>query len=286
MSYTCRFLQFGTKQTRVPGYETDLVLDDAMYPAPTYQNLYDKTATLWGLQFSSCSGTFYLATAAVPGHQGDIINSWYATGGGNGHYLVVTPFIIRADGTEGFDPVGTFVDFDVPSASVNSVDTDQIPKASVTATVHAELPEYEHLDISTHATSHSVIITTTTTQVIFDQIFVYAGKIQPQGNKLVVPKGVGCFALAVFKERKSVTSKEISTIQWPRIPKWEWPMIVNEIVLEAITKGRGEILEHLSPKLITEMEPELLRKALGSIGKRVDDLERIKSVIAGLIERK
>lgn len=47
MSYTCRFIQFGTKQTRVPGYEKDLVLDDAMYPAPTYQNLYDTTASLW-----------------------------------------------------------------------------------------------------------------------------------------------------------------------------------------------------------------------------------------------
>lgn len=286
MSYTCRFLQFGTKQTRVPGYEMDLVLDNSMYPAPIHQKLIDSADDIWGLQFSSCFGKFYLATASVPGNAGDVINSWYAKGGGTGHYLVMTPFIIWEDGTEGFDPVGKFVDFDVPSASETSVNTDQIQKASVTATVHAELPEYEHLDITTHATSHSIVITTTTTEVVFDQIFVYLGTSQPQGNKLVVPKGESCFALAVFRQSKSVSVKEISTIQWPRIPRWEWPMIVTEIIREAITKGNGEILGHLSPKLLAEMEPDALKKAIGSIGKRVDELERIKSVISGLVERK
>ena len=285
MSYRCQYLQFGDNQKRVPGYEEDLILSN-MPNAPIPKKLVDPvTDTLWGLVFSFESGEFYLSGANVPGQGGAIIKSWYATGGNGAHYLALTPFIV-GEGEGGFVQAAKFVDFSETPTTDNSINTDTIKNPTVTATVHPELPEYEKMEVSTKTTSHSVIITTKTTHVVFDRIFVYAGGSMPIDNALTVPKGQSCFALAVFKKVESSSSNEIGTFQWPKIPKWEWPMIVAEIIKEIVVKGNGEIFEHISPKLIAEAEPEVLKRAIVSIGKRIDELDKIKSVLAGLSERK
>jgi len=285
MSYTCQYLQFGSNQKKVPGYEDDLDLTNEPY-APISKKLVepDPSDAYWGLVFSYESGAFYLKDVKVPGQDGATIRSWYAKGG-SGHYLMLTPFIAGEDG-DGFVQVPKFVDFSETPTTDNSVNTDNIKNPSVTATVHPELPEYEKLEVAGGVTSHSVIITTKITHMEFDRIFVYAGSSIPIGNAITVPKAQSCFALAVFKKVTSSSSREIDTIQWPIIPKWEWPMIVAEIVKGIAVKGNGEIFEHLSPRLIAEANPEALKKAIASIGERIDKLAKIKSVISGLAERK
>lgn len=286
MSYTCQYLQFGNNQNRVPGYENDLILLN--YPnAPIPEKLVDpNTDELWNLIFSYQSGAFYDAGENVPAQNGATIKSWYSQGGSGPHYLKLTPFITGDSDDAGFVQASGFVEFSEPATTDNSVNTDTINSRSVTATVHSELPEYEKIEISSRSTSHSIIITTKTTHAIFDRIFVYAGKSIPINNTITVPKGRSCYALAIFKAETSSSSKEISTLQWPEIPRWEWPMIVAEIVKEIIDGRNGEIFQHLSPKLLAKTEPEVLKKAVSSISKRMDSLDKIKSVISGLSDRK
>jgi hypothetical protein len=283
MSYPNPSLQFGDNQKRVPGYEVDTILDN-MPIAPVRLNLVDPaTKTIWDLVFSYEAGAFFKADAVVPGQDGVIINSWYSPEGKGGgpNSLTIIPF---ADGQ--FAQASNFVDFSEPSPTDNSINTDTIANPSVTATVHLELPEYAKVQISTQSTSHSIIITTMTTHMVFDKIFVIYGGSTPVGNLITVPKGQGCLALAVYKSETSKGSVEISTDRWPKIPWYEWPQVVNEVVKGIAVRGTGEIFEYLSPRLIAEVEPEVLYRAVDDISKRIAQLDTIKSMIAGLAERK
>jgi hypothetical protein len=132
----------------------------------------------------------------------------------------------------------------------------------------------------------AIIITTKITKVVFDRIFVYSGDSLPVDNTVTVQKAHSCFALAVFKTKVSSSSSEIGTYQYPRIPKWEWPVIIAEIIKEITVKGNGEIFEYLSPKVIAGTEPAVLKKAVSDIGTRIAELDKIKSVIAKLITDK
>jgi hypothetical protein len=283
MSYPNPCLQFGDNQKRVPGYEVDTILDN-MPNAPVRLNLVDPTTkTIWDLVFSYESGAFYRADAIVPGQDASVIDSWYSPEGEGGgpHSLTIIPF---TDGQ--FAQASNFVDFSEPSPTDNSINTDTIAQPSVTATVHLELPQYAKVQITTQSTSHSIIITTVTTHMVFDQIFVIYGSSSPVGNVITVPKEQGCLALAVYKSETSKGSVEISTDRWPKIPWYEWPQVVSEVIKGIAVRGPGEIFEYLSPRLIAEVEPEGLRMAVDDISKRIEQLHTIKSMIAGLAERK
>lgn len=291
MYYTCQYLKFGDNESRVHGYEEDLKLSNEPY-APIPKKIVDPDSNaIWSLEFSYELGAFYHRDSKVPGQDGAIIKSWYSQAGDPGpHCLALTPFVVGENCTEGFAQVHNFVSFSEAPTSENSVNTDDIKNPTVTATVHSELPEYENLDVSTRATSHSVILTIKTMRAVFDRIFVYhvdPGTSIPIDNVITVSKGQSCFAIAVFKcITSSKASNEISTIQHPKIPKWEWPMIVAKVIEEIVVKGNGEIYEHLSPKFIAEVEPEAGKKAISDITKRINELTKLKSVISGLAEKK
>jgi hypothetical protein len=287
MSYTLQRLQLGDNNKRVPGHEEDLILSNN--PVPVDLKLFDPKKDgldgLWGLVFSYESGAFYLPGDSIPGLSGATVKSWYAQGGPGPHMLSFSAFI-TGGADEGYIQTSKFVDFSETPTTDSSINTDTITHPTVTATVHSELPEYEKMEVSTHATSHSIIITSTTTRVVFDKIFVYLGSSMPVNNTITVAKNQTCLALAVFKKVTNSSSTEIGTHQWPRIPKWEWPMIVAEIVKDIMTEGKGEIYQHLSAKAIAESDSDTLKKAVSSINNRIEILNKIKSVVAGLAESK
>lgn len=288
MSYTCQFLQFGSNTSRVPGYEVDLIADNKPN-APIPKKLVNpNNDNLWDLVFSYDSGGFYPASAKVPGINNTTIQSWYNKEGGGGgpHALVFTPFVINESGSGGaFVQTTDFVDFSQTTPNDNWINTDTITGASVTATVHQDLPEFGKFSIATHATSHSIVITTTTTYVGFDSIFVYAGNNIPAGNTLTVQKAHSCLALAVFKKTTSSSSKEIGTMQFPKIPKTEWPQIITDIVQQVIVNDKGDIYEHLSPRVLASMDHASLKNAIAAISQHVEHLGKVKNVIAGLGEK-
>ena len=289
MSYTNKYLQFGSNQLRVPGYEDDLILNNKPF-SPVPKKLVDPgTSDLWDLIFSYEAGGFYLPNNKVPGVDGATIESWYnKEGGGPGGFdvLALTPFVVDEKTHAGsFAQATHFVDFSQPTPSDNSINTDTIVTPTVTATVHQSLPEYSKLSITTHATSHSIIITTTTTAATFDKIFVYAGNNSPVGNEITVAKNHTCLALAVYKLTTSSSSKEIGTYQYPRIPKSEWPMIITEIVEDILKNEKGQVYEHLNSRDIAGLDQETLRSAVASISHRIDNLGKIKTVLTGLSEK-
>lgn len=285
LNYTNQRLQFGS-QIRVPGYEVDLQLANPS-PAPVALKLVvPATNILWDLIFSYESGNFYLADQAVPGIDKAIIQSWYNQEGsipGGNNALILHPFVIDDTGeSSGFSQATHFVDFSQPTPTDNFINTDTIASASVTATVHQELPEYADITIATQATSHSLIITTTKTQAVFDKIFVLWGDNIPVGNTLTVQKNQSCQALAIFKKTSSSDSMEISIDRFPKIPIFEWPEIISGIVSAAVLNEKGEVYEYLSPKVIASLNQETLKSAIASISQRIEYLEKIKTFISGL----
>jgi hypothetical protein len=285
MSYTWERLQFGSNNLKVPCHGTDPIFSNEP-SAPIEKKLVDcdNPAGIWDLVFSFESGGLYLPNDALPGNNGATIESWYVKEGGNGghHSLSFLPFVMDQNGAGGFGQATHYVDFSGPTTSDSSIDTDTIPDAKVTATVHSDLPEYSKFSISTHATNQSIIIQTTTTQAQFEKIFVYYGSSVPIGNMLTVAKGQSCAALAVFKKTTTSGSVEIGTIQYPTISKQEWPILVSEIVQQVLTKGSGEIYEFLSPRLIASLGPEAAKTAVADISRRIEKLGQIKSVVSGL----
>jgi len=284
-------LQFGTDQLRVPGHTTDLQLVNygtAPIDEKLVDNLVDPNSShLWDLIFSYVAPNFFLSTDSVPGLDGTVVESWYSLEGGNGgpHALSVTPFVVDENGSGTFAQVHNFVDFDAPATTENSVNTDTIAAQSVTATVHQSLPEFSNLTISTRATNASLIITSTTTQATFDRLFVYSGNGTVNSDSLTVAKGVSSNALAVFKKTTTTSTSETSTLQYPKIPKWEWQMIVVEIMKRVTAKGAGEIYEYLSPDAITTLGSEAAKSAIEGINKKIENLGKVKVAISSLSKR-
>lgn len=281
MPYTLRCLQFPDNMNRVPGYEADAHPTDD--PAQVKQYLADTSKQVWDLVFSYESGQFFHVNDQVAGDEGAVINAWYSPeGGGPGpSALTILPF---ADGQ--FLQAANFVQFSQPGGTGNSINTEQIQDQFVTATVLPELPEYAKVEFSSHSTSTSIVITTTSTHMVFDHFFVIYGTATTNENTMKVGKGVGCLALAVYKLQTTKGSKSVSTVQWPKIPWWEWQEIFIDAVEGIAAKGHTEIFEHLSTRVLAETDLDVLRKAVADIGKRVEQLEEIKSMIAGLAERK
>jgi len=290
MSYTNKYLQFGSNQLHVPGYEDDLILNNKPF-SPVPKKLVEPTnSDLWDLIFSYEAGGFYLPSNKVPGVDGATIESWYTKEGGGtggGHVLALTPFIIdEKTGVGSFAQATHFVDFSQATPNDNYIDTDTIATPTVTATAHQSLPQYSKLSIATHATSHSIIITTTTTAATFDKIFVYAGSNSPVGNEITVAKSHTCLALAVYKLTTTSSSKEVSTYQYPKISKTEWPMIITDIVEDILRNEKGQVYEHMNSRDIAGLDQETLRSAVSSISHRIDNLGKIKTVLTGLSEKR
>jgi hypothetical protein len=130
------------------------------------------------------------------------------------------------------------------------------------------------------------VVTTTTTSATFDHIFVYMGSGIPVGPSVTVKKGETLLGLAIYKTSTRVSSVEHPIITKPKIPWYEWPMVVTEAITDILTKGNGEIYQYLSPKTIAEVDQESLKHAITGIGKRVTELGSIQKVLAEIAERK
>ncbi len=312
MSCICRYVQWGktdpsdemswvpaspksddpNKQNRYYPIECEIHEDEKTpVKPPLYLKLLgpDGDNDIWYLQFVSSLGSFYQVSDVINGitpHDGDVFNAWYAKGGDGDHVLALTPFVWNEeDGTEGFlKTTKPFVDFNVPPTVPGGsvVDTDKMQTQEVTATVHASLPEFENYRMGGASTSNSIIIKTSTTEVVFEKIFVYMGNGQLNENIVTVEKNTSCFALAIFRKSTNETGIEIGTIQYPKISKTEWPQILSEIMQETIKSGG--IVEYLNQRQIRVMKPEVLKNAVTSIDKKVANLQELKSVIKAVIE--
>ncbi|TAK85318.1 MAG: hypothetical protein EPO09_20245 [Aquabacterium sp.] len=284
ISYAMQALQFGSNNLKVPGHEVDIIAENQ--PAPIAAKLADPNSGVWDLIFSFESGNFFLANASVPGIDKATIQSWYSKEGVNPpgpHGVGFIPFVVDPTGPDtGFAQATHFVDFSQPTPNDSWINTDTIATPNVVATVHQELPEYAKMSISTSATSHSIIITTTSTHAVFDRIFVYSGGFSPVGNTLTVPKANSAMALAIFKKVTTTSSKEIGTIQFPKIPKIEWPQLVAQIVNEIVANQNGELYEHLSPRLLAGLDAATRKAAVAAVSQHIDQLTKIKTSIAGM----
>jgi hypothetical protein len=287
VSYTMQALQFGSNTLKVPGHEVDIIAENQ--PAPIQLKLADPSSGVWDLVFSyeaGLFGSFYLPNATVPGIDKATIQSWYNKEGSNPpgpHVLNFVPFIVDTDGPDtGFAQATHFVDFSQPTPNDSWINTDTIATANVVGTVHQELPEYVKLSIATHSTNQSIVITTTSTHAGFDKIFVYAGGASPVGNTLSVPKGQTDLALAIYKKQTTTSSKEIGTIQFPKIPKSEWPQLVAQVVNEVVLNQQGEIYEYLNSRQLAGLDAATRKSAVAAITQHIEQLTKVKTTIAGL----
>lgn len=284
VSYTMQALQFGSNNLKVPGHTVDIIAENQ--PAPIALKLADPQSGVWDLVFSYEAGGFFKAGANVPGIDKATIQSWYAKEGvpvPGPHTLSFIPFLVDQDGPDtGFAQATHFVDFSQPSPNDGWINTDTIATPNVVATAHQELPEYAKLSMATHATSHSIVLTTTTTKAVFDKIFVYSGAVNPVGNTLTIAKANSAQALAIYKKVTTSSSKEIGTWQFPKIPKSEWPQLVAQIVEEIVANTHGELYEHLSPRVLAGLDAATRKAALAAVTQHIDQLGKVKTVIAGM----
>ncbi|MBN1647856.1 MAG: hypothetical protein JW874_07475 [Spirochaetales bacterium] len=293
MSYTCQYLQFGSNQNRVPGYEEDLSLNN-MPNAPIPMNLVDSSYppgpiedALWSLVFSYENGNFYRTDQEVPGQDGAVIKSWYAKGGGGeNHYLSIRPFIT---GEGEFAEASGFIIFRSGNKQLEgdySVCTDHLPTKYVTAEIARELPGFETIKVSVHSTNNAIITKMTVTKAVFDHFFIYAGEGTVDDNMLKVESETSCYALAVYKIEISTTTTETGTYQIPRIPETEWPMLIGDLVKDIITNGQGELCKYISRKNLAAAGPEVLKKAVSSLDTRIRELEKVRKAMEGLSGKK
>jgi hypothetical protein len=284
VSYKMQALQFGSNNLKVPGHEVDIIAQNQ--PAPVQKKIADSSSGVWDLIFSLESGGFFLATDTVPGIDGATIQSWYSKEGVSPpgpHGLSILPFIVDKTGPDtGFATATHYVDFSQPSPNDGWINTDTIATPTVVATAHAELPEYAKVSVDSHATSQSIIVTTTTTHAVFDKFFVYAGNVNPVGNKLTVAKGHSAQALAIYKKVTSSSSHEIGTIQFPKISKIEWPQLIAQILGEIATNKHGELYEHLNSRVLASLDPATRKAAIAAVSAHIEQLGKIKTVIAGM----
>lgn len=282
LNYTHARLQFGSNDLKVPGYQNDAHSDDTPVEIPAY--LADPNQNLWAHIFTYYAGDFYLTGQEVEASPLTLVNSWYSPvgkGPGGDPVLKVHPF---AEGQ--FLQTESFVDFSEPTPYPNWIDTATITGATATATAHYDLPDLTQIKITSHGTNKAVFVTTEITKYVFDHYFVIWGPGVVNGNLLTVEKGQGCLALAVYQKETSKSTKEISTIKWPRIPKTEWPQIVEQVVQSILVKGDAEIWEYFNSRQLSEVDSETLRVAVEEIGMRIGDLENLKLMIASMVERR
>jgi len=290
MAYKIQILEFNTKSVPVPGY-SDASYDNSQTIPIILKHVLDINGKIWSLVFISSSGNFYPLKLLYPNnntfpvninvHDGDIIKAWYCEDGICDNNLSIYPFDGLSD--EFFDAEELFVDFSPdsqdPKVEINTTvsawyDTDTMQSQEVIATVHADLPNSRKLDFKQHSTSTSVIIKISDTQVLLDNIFIFYGDRQPIGNSITVKKNTTCQALAVFKKHVTTGSEEISTVQYSKIPWWEWQEIYKKIIVEKIKGENGEIFESLNPGQINEINPDILKKTVNTIDNRVKNLKK------------
>lgn len=289
MAYKIQILEFNTKSVPVPGY-SDASYDNSQTVPIILKHVPDINGKIWSLVFISCSGNFYPLKLLFPNnntfpvnitiHDGDIIKAWYCEDGASDNNLSIYPFDGLSD--EFFDAGELFVDFSPDSSDQNVeintnvsawYDTDTMQSQEVTATVHADLPNSRKLDFKHYGTSTSVIIKIIDTQVLLDNIFIFYGDDQLTGNSITIKKNTTCQALAVFKKNVTTENKEISTVQYSKIPWWKWQEIYKKIIVETIKGENGEIFEYLNPRQIDEINPAI-HKTVNTIDNRVNKLKK------------
>ena len=105
--------------------------------------------------------------------------------------------------------------------------------------------------------------------------------LQFGSNTLTVPKGQSCLALAIYDLKSTSGSHEVSTLQFPKIPKSEWPQIVEEILTEVVDNKNGEIYEHLSSRQLAGLDAAARKVAVAAISRHIEELGKLKSTIGG-----
>lgn len=253
MSYTCKYLQFGTENP-VPGFE-ELSLDNSETPAPAYKIIADPvTKELWDLTFA-CQldkrGTFfYTSNQKVPGGMEAKVKAWYNKEGGKGggHYLTILPFLITHDDA-GFPKDPFVVKFDAPEATDNSINTDNIPGSSVTAVVPTQL---KLAKMKMHSENNGFFITTIVDLFDHFEPVLMDKRIVIEDNKVTVPKGHSCILLAVYKEKESTIFKPVRTTPNRDII----PEIGIDIMKDLMAKETVSIMPDLSinVKGLTDMK--------------------------------
>lgn len=286
--YTMKTLQFGSNTLHVPGHEVDVT--STTQPAPLKPKIVDSNSHLWDLVFSYESGGFYRADQAVPGLDAQTVLSWYSQEGvvtPGPHGLGFTPFLIDPLGAAtGMVSASNFIDFNAPGGTGSSINTDNLPGPTVTATAHAELPEFASVGFRSHSSSHSIVITTDTTHAVFDRIFVYSGAASPIGAQLTVAKGSSTSALAVYKLQTTSTSKEIDTTQFPKIPRSEWPQLIAQVLQDIVSQPQGEVYGHLTSRQLASLDAGTQKAAVAALGASIDHLAQVRDVLSGLIKGK
>ena len=93
------------------------------------------------------------------------------------------------------------------------------------------------------------------------------------------PQGTVLSALAIYDLKSTSGSREISTLQFPKIPKSEWPQILEEIVTDVVENKSGEIYEHLKPRQIAGLDAAARKVAVAAITRHIEELGKLKTVI-------
>lgn len=246
MSYTCKYLQFGTEKP-IQGFD-ELTLDSSETPAPAYKILVDPvTKELWDLyfacQFDKTGTTFFTPSQQVPGGAEAKVKAWYNKEGGNGsgHYLTIMPFLITDEFT-GFPKDPFIVKFSVPGGTEKSINTDDILMPSVTAEVPAQL---RLAKISMHGENNGILITTTVDAFDHYEPLIMDKGTVIDGTKITVKKGHSCVVLAVYAEKVTTHFKPIRT----RPNKDIMPEIGIDILKDLMAKQTINVMPDLSFKV-------------------------------------
>jgi hypothetical protein len=296
MVYTCQYLQFGDmskpngEAEKVPGFNEVLCADQQVIP-PIYKQIIDSAGDIWNLRFVSCSGMFYNAKSidSISHKSGDVVNAWYKKPGNGPTALRVTPFLVREDGTEVFlAPNPGWVTFDEQGASGNSIATNNLSKAEVTATVKTNLPECDEHDM--YGSIGKGYIDHIVKKVVFREIFPYIydmGQVKINGNLVTVNKNHTCFALAVYKQEISSWREGLpDTRVLPR--EFERDLVKDylEWIIEHGPSSRNPLEWVIdNPRRLLKMNKEQLVNIDGNITDRIEELKRTQLEVKKQIEK-
>jgi hypothetical protein len=296
MVYTCRYLQFGDmskpngEAEEVPGFNEILCADQQVIP-PIYKKIIDSAGDIWTLRFVSCSGKFYNAQSinSISHQSGDVVNAWYKKPGNGPTVLRVTPFLVREDGTEVFlAPNPGWLTFDEPGSAGNSIATNNLSKAEVTATVKTNLPECDEHDM--YGSFSKGYIDHTVRKVVFREIFPYiydTGQVTINGNLVTVNKNHTCFALAVYKQEISSWKEGLPETEAYVPREFEGDLVKD--YLEWIIKHGPSSRNPLewvidNPRLLLKMNKEQLVKIHENITARIEEMKRTQETVKKQIE--
>lgn len=263
MSYICQYLQFGDNEKEVPGYD-ELTLSSEELIAPVYKTLVDPaTNELWSLSFSyridSSGPSFIPSNQEVPGGENVVIKSWYIKQGGNGgpHFFTLVPFK-EASNDAGFLENTAVCTFSEPGATGNTINTDIILHATVTAEIREKLGLTK---LGFHSRNDGFFMDITSTDFNDVELLMPGAGTVVLNNTVTVKKGQSCLALVVFREH---TTTKFKKIQYK--PDWDFIPEIGIEILEKLTgKEKKQAGRELDFSLMTNKEPGVVEKLVDQV---------------------